>query len=151
MTTSININTLSQKLIKQITAKGVKVVERKAVELIDKVHVLATDWKEVVRKYMSKPAISRGKTKGRLNPHNSWSMNQGFPMLVGGKLSKSARVRVSQRKHKNGIVISVKRWFAPTMNKGIDYGERLDEEHLTLMGWKERAYDILDARIKAIK
>lgn len=147
---NISINTLSQSLMKQINAKALNAVEKRATAIIHQVHSLAKDWKKIIREHMSKPAISRGRTKGRLNPHNKWGMNQGFPMLVNGALSKSARVSVTQRKTKHGVTITVKRWFNPTMNKGRDYGHELDENHTTLMGWKERAYDILDAKIRSL-
>lgn len=151
MALSVTMNTLSQKLIKQITARGMEAVEKKAATLVRKVHEVALDWRKIVREHLSKPAISRGKTKGNLNPHNRWGFNQGFPMLASGDLRKSPRVLVRQWRTKGGITITVKRWFAPTMNaRGLDYGEKLDEDHLTLMGWKERAYDLLDARIRRL-
>ena len=149
MNTIVNLNTLTQRLQKVLKAREAGILQEKANELIAKIHKVAKDWKEVVRKKLRTPAISRGGA-----PHRSFSQNEGFPMMVSGDLQRSLHYHVTQRKIEHGITISIRRWyneigFSPV--KGYDsYGERLNQEHPLLRGWKERTYEMLDERLRQL-
>jgi hypothetical protein len=152
MRVSIDVKTLSARLNKQLKAKSIKILKERGVLLIATIHKEARDWKAKIRQKLSKPSISRGyigDTKN-LRHHNSFSQNEGFPMMASGDLMKSLRYSVRQYTTSKGITISVRRHFVPVDNAGEDYGDTLDTKHHMLKGFKQRAYNLLDERLRSI-
>lgn len=149
MRVSLDINTLSQRLSKTIKAKGMSILKDKATELIASIHRVAKDWKVEIRAKMKKPASSRNGAR-----HDNYTQNEAFPMRVSGDLQRSLHYRVTQRKTKDSIVISVYRSFREEGLRGVkgyaSYGEYLNQEHQLLRGWKERTYELLDRRLREL-
>lgn len=157
--TSISINTLSQRLTKKLQDKGIKGARSHARKLANLMAKKAADWKEEIYKILSTPAKNRGyfrgaKGGGRLKLHNSFSYNNGFPMMVKGLLRNSIYYNVTVRDNKHGASIRINRGFHKLKTGSVagysDYGEFLNQEHGTLSGWKQRAYDKLDQRIRLV-
>lgn len=152
----ININTLSDRIAKSINARSLPILKKRANKLIDSIHTEAKNWKMEIRSKLMKPAISRGYSKGKLKPHDSLSINEGFPMMVKGHLAKSLHYRVSQKAYSNHITVSIRRWTTPVLNSsGKDYGEILNgtggyKGHPVLEGWKDRMYNALDERLRKL-
>jgi hypothetical protein len=74
-------------------------------------------------------------------------------MKITGTLAKSLKYNIRSYKVKNGITLSVRRWFDSnmTLNKsGLSYGDILDERHPLLAGYKDRAYSKLDERLRKL-
>lgn len=149
MRVAIDINTLSQRLSKTIKAKGMSILKDKATKLIADIHKIAKDWKVEIRAKMKKPASSRNGLR-----HDNYMQNEAFPMKVTGDLQRSLHYRVTQRKTKESIVVSVYRTFKEDGLKAVknynSYGEYLNKEHPLLSGWKDRAYAMLDKRLRKL-
>lgn len=154
---SLNINTLSQKLTKSIQDKGIIAVRKYAEKLSGVIAKRAADWVTEIQKILSNPASNRGyfrdsKGRRRLKLHNSINYNNGFPMFVKGLLRKSVYYSVTVRNTKVGATIRINRGFRKLNTGSVagysDYGEFLNQEHGTLAGWKDRAYESLDKRLR---
>lgn len=149
MKTSLDINTLSQRLSKTIKARGMNILKEKAITLIANIHKIAKDWKVEIRTKMKKPASSRNGLR-----HDNYTQNEAFPMRVTGDLQRSLHYRVTQRKAKDSIVISIYRAFKEDNLKAVksynSYGEYLNQEHPLLRNWKDRAYSMLDERLRKL-
>jgi hypothetical protein len=92
----------------------------------------------------------------RLNPHDSYSDNNGWPMRVTGQLAKAIWGKITVINTPLGANVVISSGFHKVTHKGdstsADYGEILNEggknySNAPLSGFKERASAILRRRI----
>jgi len=158
-----SVQSLTQSLTKRFYQKAGQIAQDRAREHTSKVRKRANNWLIEIRRHLSVPEEFRGRTKGRLNPHNTFEQNKGYPMRgLTGELLASLSVLVYFRKLKdNTYKITTKRVFAPTMREGENYSEILNSggkkdkmgngKNPNLKDFKLRAFQLLDQRIRNIR
>jgi len=149
----VNIEGLRRNLEKRFKTMGEKKVQERAKLLLSEIKgSMKTVYKAIYRT-MSNPASSRGYTKGKLNPHDSFSTNSGLPMLVTGALRASFHWYAKATKVKgSGVLITVDQGFLPVMNGRHDYGDVLNgtgsyRGHRVLKGFKERIMGAIEHEV----
>ena len=152
-TVSIDFAGLQAKLSRQYKRIAADKLEERVKRTLEQTIKVVEGWVSNIKQNMSKLSISRGyDAKHRLNTHNQYKYNRLWPMQSSGHLmnsikAKAKAIRVGDTRYK----IIVTKNVGPTRNKrGFDYSKWLNEEHMYLSGYKERAYDMLDSKIREL-
>jgi len=148
---NIDVQGLANRLTKRYKTFSKQIVEQRADILVNKIRSLLDTWYVETMKQLTKSALSRGFTNGRLNPHNSSSINNSLPMKVTGDLSRALYKDVTKTQIGNAIVIKITHGFRPVLNSsGNDYSNILDKSHPILGGFKERLFSQIDKRVLSL-
>lgn len=151
---SIDFAGLQKRIERTYTRIAKERVEERAQKTLALVVKALEDWVKEMRGRMSKLSISRGyDKKRRLNVHSLSSYNNFWPMLTSGRLMNSIKASavLSKGRKDTEYKIKITKRIGPAKSKrGFDYAKWLDEEHMYLSGYKDRAYDMIDSKVREI-
>jgi hypothetical protein len=131
-------------LHKEMLLMADKLVEKKAENKFSLAKQQAAEWK-----LDAIASLSTTTSKERRKAANAGGHN--YPFKDKGVLRKSPYYKTKMDKLKSGWRVTLKAGFHPTIKKGWDYGEILDQwQGKYFSNWKTRLHDKLVERVERI-